>query len=305
LSNSFIARRSNGLGIAAIALAAFLWSVAAIVASYLFQSGVTPIQLATARATIAAIGLAIFILRGQKLRWDMRLPCWGTAKHSIGLGISLAMVTFTYYVAIDRLAVAVALVIQYTAPAIVVLVSAIRRRRLPDLTMLLASGVALVGVALVSGLGAAELKLDTIGLIAAILSAISFAGYTLFSEAMVHDYGAIGVMFRGFLISSLFWLGIQISQGFPEAVFQPGNAIGILFTGIGGTLIPFCLLCWGIGQVSVERGTIAATLEPVMAAILAWLLLGQTLTVLQIIGSGLILAAVTSLQIQQARTQQP
>lgn len=294
MSNSLTTPRSGGLGLAAIALAAFLWSVAAIVASNLFRSGVTPVQLATARATIAVIGLAVLTWRGQKLKWDTR---------SIGLGISLAMVTFTYYVAIDRLSVAIALVIQYTAPAIVVLTSALRKQKLPDLTMLIAAGIALLGVALVSGVGAGELKLDTLGLIAAVLSAIFFAGYTLFSEAMVHDYGAIGVMFRGFLISSLFWLGVQFSQGIPEAVFQPSNLPGIVFTGIGGTLIPFCLLCWGIQQVSVERGTIAATLEPVIAAILAWLLLGQTLTVLQILGSGLILAAVTSLQIQQSHQQ--
>ncbi|WP_088891028.1 EamA family transporter [Leptolyngbya ohadii] len=297
MANSLSVRRSSGLGLGAIALAAFLWSVAAIVASRLFQNGVTPSQLATARATIAAIGLGLFYLRGKPLnRQTFRLD-----KRGIGLGISLAMVTFTYYVAIDRLSVAIALVIQYTAPAIVVLVSAARKRRFPDLVMLLASGIALLGVALVSGLGAGELRLDTVGLIGAILSAIFFAGYTLFSDAMVQDFGAIGVMFRGFLISSLFWLGVQVSQGFPAAVFQPANLPGILFTGIGGTLIPFCLLCWGIQQVSVERATIAATLEPVMAAVLAWLLLGQTLTPLQIIGSGLILAAVTSLQLWQSR----
>lgn len=293
MANLQVARRSSSLGLAAIALAALLWSVAAIVASHLFQAGVTPTQLATARATIAAIGLGLLSFRGQKLRWDQR---------SIGLGISLAMVTFTYYVAIDRLSVAIALVIQYTAPAIVVLVNAVRKRTLPDLSMLLAAAVALLGVALVSGLGAAQIELDLLGLIAAILSAISFAAYTLFSDAMVRDHSAIEVMARGFLISCLFWLGVQTTQGFPAAVFEPQNLPGILFTGIGGTLIPFCLLCWGIGKVSVERGTIAATLEPVMAAILAWVLLGQTLTLLQIIGSGLILAAVTSLQIRQSRS---
>lgn len=286
-------RRNSGLGLAAIALAATLWAIAAIVASNLFQGGVSPFELTTARAVIAAVGLAIVyrIVQPSRQRMNWRI---------LLLGLSLAMVTVTYYIAISRLSVAVALVIQYTAPAIVVAIEAFKLRRIPPFVTVAAVISVIAGVALLSGLGTSTLQVDSLGLLAAGLSALSFCSCTLLSEAVVDTYGAIGVMYRAFLISSLFWVAVQFSQGFPAAVFLPENILGILFVGIGGTLIPFCLMCWGIQQVRAERGAIAATLEPVIAAILAWLWLGQTLSLAQMIGGILVIAAIASLQIHQA-----
>jgi drug/metabolite transporter, DME family len=274
----------------AIVVAASLWAIAAIVASWLFQAGVTPFELATARAVIAAIGLASVsqVWRSPHPRLDWRI--WT-------LGLSLALVTASYYVAISRLSVAVALVVQYTAPAIVVIITALRVRRLPSGMTIAAVVAALLGVALVSGLGESDIRLDGLGLIAAGFSALCFSSYTLLSESVVNTYGAMGVMFRGFTISSLFWLTFQITQGFPSALFLTDHLLGILFVGIGGTLIPFSLLCWGIQQVQAERAAIAATLEPVIATVLAWLILGQTLGWSQIAGGILVLAAVIGLQL--------
>ncbi|HEY9622596.1 MAG TPA: EamA family transporter [Crinalium sp.] len=288
-------RYSSGLGLSAIALAATLWAIAAIVAAKLFQSGVTPFELATSRAVIAAIGLAGINQIQQSSR---RLLDW----RILLLGVSLALVTASYYVAISRLSVAVAIVIQYTAPALVVTIESFKRQRRPPIITAIAVVVALLGVTFVSGLGTSDLRLDGIGLIAAGMSAVFFCSYTLLSEAAVDTYGAIGVMYRGFAVSSLFWVAFQISQGIPNAVFLPANIPGILFVGIGGTLIPFSLLCWGIQQVRVERGAIAASLEPVMATVMAWIWLGQTLSGMQMLGGFLVILAVLSLQLHQTRS---
>lgn len=285
-------QHSSGIGIAAIALAATLWAIAAIVASELFSAGVTPFELATSRAVIAAIGLAAM----SRFWNDTRRPIdW----RILALGLSLALVTISYYVAIDRLAVAVAIVIQYTAPALVVALGALKARRLPAPSVIAALITALLGVTLVSGLFAGQLKFDGLGLLAAGMSALFFASYTLLSESVVDTYGPIGVMSRAFVVSSLFWVAFQTSQGFPEALFIPQNLLRILFVGIGGTLVPFSLLCWGIQQVRAERGTIAATLEPVVATVLAWVFLGQALSVIQIAGGILVLIAIVSLQLRQ------
>lgn len=306
------------LGFAAIALAATLWAIAAIVASRLFQAGVTPFQLATARAVITAIGLGSVLVLGAATAPPSRrmLASDGSRSDSgwvgqiwrslrlnwqiLALGLSLALVTASYYVAIAHLAVAVALVIQYTAPALVVAIEALRARRLPKTATLISVAAALLGVGLVSGVGNSQLKLDALGLVGAGLSAVFFCSYTLLSQSLVDRYGAMGVMGRGFLVSSLFWLAVQFTQGVPVAVFQVENLPGILFVGIGGTLIPFCLLCWGIQQVRAERGAIAATLEPVVATGLAWLWLGQRLSFSQVMGSILVVGAVAALQIVQA-----
>jgi drug/metabolite transporter, DME family len=289
----------KNLGLMAIAMAAMLWAVAAIVASELFAAGVQPFELAMARTAIAAIGLALIHQFGPaSLKSPGAKPLlrrWFEWRLVL-LGFALAFVTVSYYVAIDRLAVAVALVIQYTAPALVVALTALRMRQWPAPATIGAVIVAIVGVVLVSGVLSSQLTLNSLGLVAAGLSALFFASYTVLSESVVHTYGAIGVMFRAFIVSSLFWIGFQTTQGIPTAVFAPANLPGILFVGIGGTLVPFSLLCWGIQQVQASQASIAATLEPVIAAVLAWLWLGQTLDWVQIIGGILILLAVASLQ---------
>lgn len=73
-----------------------------------------------------------------------------------------------------------------------------------------------------------------------------------------------------------------------------------LFVGVGGTLVPFSLLCWGIQQIRVDRAAITATLEPVIATVLAWIWLGQTLSLMQIMGGILVLLAVVSLQLRSS-----
>ncbi|MBF2080267.1 MAG: hypothetical protein IGR76_17565 [Synechococcales cyanobacterium T60_A2020_003] len=59
-----------------------------------------------------------------------------------------------------------------------------------------------------SGVGTTGLQIDSIGLLTASLSALFFASNTLLNESMVQTYGAIGSMFRGFAVSSAFWLAI-------------------------------------------------------------------------------------------------
>lgn len=281
----------RSLGLVAIAIAAILWAIAAIVARNLFRHGVTPFDLAMARTVVAVLGLGLMGQFRQPLR------TWINGRVLL-LGLSLALVTATYYLAIARLSVAVAIVIQYTAPALVVLWTALQTWRRPSAAVMAAVTVAMVGVALVSGLGNSQLHLDGLGLMAAGFSAVFFASYALLSESMADRFGALGVMFRGFVVSSLFWVTFHLVRGFPVSVLQPATLPDILFVGIGGTLVPFCLMCWGIQQVSAERGAIAATLEPVVATLLAWLWLGQSLGMGQMVGGVLVLGAIGALQMR-------
>lgn len=282
-------------GMVAIALAATLWAIGGNVAGKLFQTGVLPFELAMARAVMAAAGLLVVDRLSGKSR---PLFPW----QAIPLGLSLALVTITYYVAIARLSVAVAIVLEYTSPVLVVVWMTITQRQKPSRPVVLALALALTGVILVSGVFAQNWMLDPLGLLAAGLSAVFFASYTLFSASLVHTYGAIGTMSRGFLVSSLFWVTVQATQGVPRSLLAPDHWVGVVFIGLGGTLLPFALFCWGIRQVRADRATIAATLEPVLAAAIAWIWLNQPLTLFQIIGGALVLGSVVMLQISVRRS---
>jgi drug/metabolite transporter (DMT)-like permease len=279
----------------AIALAALLWAVAATVARDLFDAGVPPIQLVEARAILSALGLAL-IPAAWRTRGDRAAaPGWIV----VALGASIALVNAAYYTAIARLAVAVAIVLQYLGPGMVVAWNAVTSRRRPSTEVIVAVVIAFIGVVFVSELPGGDVgTIDLIGLGAGLASALFFAAYTLQSERAAARYGPIGAVFRAFAAASVLWVIYQAPQGWPSALFESQNIGRVLFVGILGTLTPFLLYVWAVRRIRSERAVIAATLEPLFAGIVAWLWLGQVLSLLQIVGGVLILAAVLWLQLR-------
>jgi drug/metabolite transporter (DMT)-like permease len=280
-------------GLAAILAAAALWSVAAVAARDLFDRGVDPLELAEARSFIAAFCLALIPSARRKAQ-D------GSAFAVIALGLSIALVNAVYYSAIARLDVAVALVLQYTAPALVVGWVAINKRRFPSTDVLAALVVTFGGVVLVSGVVGADVgPMDGAGVAFGFASSVLFAAYTLLSERAGAAYGVLGALLRGFCAAAVMWTIFQASRGWPEELFMSENIGAVIFVGIAGTFMPFILFLWGVQQVRAERAAIAATSEPVLAAVIAWFWLDQILTTMQLLGGALILIGVVALQIRQ------
>ena len=281
-------------GLGAIALAAALWAVGAVVAAGLFDDGVRPLELAEARSVISALGLAAI---PASWRAPAETPGRRVTRSLVLLGACIGLVNAVYYVAIDRLPVAVALVLQYTAPAMVVVYTALRMRKRPTNEVVLAVVLALAGVALVSGLLGADLgTVDPLGLAMGIASAALFAAYTLIGESVIRTYGPLGAMFRAFAVAGSLWICWQLFNGLPRELFELANLPRVLLIGLGATLAPFLLYLWGIERVRAERAAIAATLEPVLGALVAWTFLGQTLGAMQMVGGALVIAAVILIQ---------
>ncbi len=284
------------LGLVAIGTAAALWAIAAAVASDLFDRGVKPLELAEARSVIAVVGFGFIALLRRERRSAVRVP----APHLIILGLSIALVNAAYYLAIDHLDVAVAIVLQYTAPAFVVTYAALRLKRMPDVQITTALVLALIGVVVASEIPAGDLgNLDLIGILFGLASGVLFATYTLLSEAVGAAYGPIGGMLRAFSVATTFWLVYQVFNGWPGELFVARNLIPILYVGIAGTLIPFLLYVWAIGHVVPERAAIAATLEPALAGVVAFIWLDEALSAMQITGGIIALAAVVTLQMKR------
>ncbi len=280
-------------GLVAVGCAAALWAVSAALARALFDEGVEPLELVQARAVISAAGLALIPAAWARTERP-QVPI------VLALGVAIALVNATYYVAIDRLAVAVAIVLQYVGPALVVLWTALSLRRAPGLDVLYAVAFAFLGVVLVSELPAGNFgEIDVLGIVIGLATAVCFASYTILSEKAGESYGVIGTLFRGFVVASVLWVAFQAFRGWPSELFTSDHLPTVLFIGVGGTLVPFLLYLWGVQRVRAERASIAATLEPVLVALIAWVWLGQSLSPMQVAGGLLIIGAVLSLQVRR------
>jgi DME family drug/metabolite transporter len=307
--------RSDTAGLAAIGLAAALWAGAAVVARSLFEDGVEPILVAEARSIVAALGLLLGWAVTRATGRSERTPAAASSAprrkprtlwpHIVGLGLSIALVNATYYLAIRHLPVAVAIVLQYTAPVLVVGWAALVARRRPGRDVLTALVAAVAGVVLVSEVFSAGTgSLDGFGIAMGLASAVLFATYTVLAERVTAEYGPVGAMRRAFLAASAFWIVVQVPQGWPSVLIQSDHVWRVLGIGVLGTLAPFLLYVWGIARVAAERASIAATLEPVLAAAVAWVWLGQALGVAQIVGGILVLVAVVSLNVGPRRRRE-
>src|SRR5688500_16427042 len=197
--------------------AATLWAVNGAVSKVILDSGLSALRLSEVRSTGAFVGLALALalFAPRKLRVSRRelpmLVLFGVA--------GLAFVQWFYFVAIHRMSLAVALLIQYLAPLLVALFSRyvlhvdVRRR------IWLALALALVGLSFVLELwGGAEL--DGIGVGASLLAAMSYALYILVAERELGRRDAISLTTYGFLFASLFWAVVQPWWTFPAGVVR-------------------------------------------------------------------------------------
>lgn len=285
----------SSLGLVAILFTVLFWAVAANVAYDLFTVGINPLELAGASAIIATFGLAVlhsFFGRGQTRRMSWK---------QFVLGLVLVCLVGADYIAIQQLPVAIAIVLLFTSPILVVLWTSFTSHNAPSRLVAIALILSILGVVLVSKLLESDLEqVNWFGIAVGLTTAVFFAAYIVLSEQLSGSGEAISILLKTYAVASLFWLAYQFTHGLPLTLLTPDNLPKVIFVGIAGNLLPYLLFLWSIQRVSAERAAIVATLEPLVAAIVAWTWFGQTLTMLQIIGGFLIVVAVTALQLKSA-----
>jgi drug/metabolite transporter (DMT)-like permease len=279
-----------------VVAAAFCWGLNAIFAKAAFDHGVPPARLAEARATVALLALAPLLAwwRPALLRAPRSsLPLLGA------FGVCVAAVNFAYYLAIDHLPVGVAISLQYTAPVLLLGFAAVVARRPPGPLAWAAGALTLAGAVLVSRALEGGGGMDAVGLTAGLASAVLFAAYLLLAERG----GRLGVppatvLLWGFVAAVAVWSVAEPWWSWPFGrLADPRVALAVLGVGLVGTLLPFFLAVDAVRHIPAATAGIAATSEPVFAAALAWLLLGQHLAAGQLAGGLLVVAGVVLAQV--------
>jgi drug/metabolite transporter, DME family len=292
--------RRSTVAILRVCAAAAAWGLGAIFAKNGFEGGIPPARMAAARVVVALVVLvAVLAWRRRDL---LRLPRRDLPL-LVAFGTSVSVVNLSYYVAIDRLAVGVAISLQYTGPTLVLLWTAVVTRRRPTPLAWVAAGVTLVGAILVSQALQADARLDPFGLAAALLAAVTFGTTLLTAEALAHrGVHPATVLVWGFATGVVIWSIVQPWWSFPVAALaDPGVVVSVLGVGLVGTLIPFFLEVGAVKVLPAAVAGIAATSEPVFASGFAWLLLGQQLAAGQVAGGVITIAGVVLAHIGEAR----
>ncbi|HYM63888.1 MAG TPA: DMT family transporter [Gaiellaceae bacterium] len=284
--------------------AVLLWSINATVSKIVLESaGLSALRLSEVRASGSAVILlvAVALLRPVSLRTN-RLEL----AFLVVFGIcGLALVQLFYFVALGRLNIGIALVIEYIAPVLVALYARFFvhepvRRRLWAAIALSLAGLSLV-VDLWSGV-----TLSTTGVLACLAAAVAYALYIVMADRSLRGgRDAASLLAYGFLFASIFWAIVQPWWSFPtESVGASASLLGRLdefsapvwlllgYIVVLGTVVPFVLIVTALHHISPTRTVIVAMLEPVLAAAVAYAWLGEELTGQQIAGSLLVLGGI-------------
>jgi drug/metabolite transporter (DMT)-like permease len=290
------------LGYVMVATAATLFAVNGSVSKVVLSSGLSSLELAQIRNTCAAILFLAFLLvfTPSRLRVGRRELLFLVAFGLVGI----ALVQWLYFVAIENLPVGVALLIEFTAPLFVALFARfvyneqIRRR------IWVAVALCITGLALVVELWAG-VAFSTVGVTAAFGGALSLTAYLLMAERERRHRDAASLSFYGFLFAALLWAVLQPLWDFPwstldDSVSLQGNLSEhtapvwalVGFVVVIGTMITFSLLTGALRHISATRASIVATLEPVVATVVAWLWLGETFGTTQLVGGAIVLAGI-------------
>ncbi|EFH80364.1 protein of unknown function DUF6 transmembrane [Ktedonobacter racemifer DSM 44963] len=286
------------MGYAMAASASLLFGFNGNLSRLLFDGGITPVTLVEFRMLIGGLCLLALMLVGwrQGLKWYTRQ--WGWI---IAFGLTLALVTYTYFMAISLLPIAVALIIQFSAAAWMALGEALWRRKLPTRPVLLALLCTLGGLLLLTGAWHLNLNgLNPLGLLFAVLALLSFIAYLLLGKRVGRDVPSLPATSYGALVAAVFWLCIQPPWTIPAATWSWQNLLLMAVVGIAGMAIPFALELGALRHVEATRIGIVTTLELVAGSIIAYFWLGQLLDLPQIIGCVLVLVGLVVLQYDAA-----
>jgi drug/metabolite transporter (DMT)-like permease len=286
-------------------LGAVFFSFNGVVAKLVLTSGLSSMRLTQVRCGGAFIflGLYIFLRYRDKLnakREDLPLL------FAYGI-IGFLLVQALYFVAIARLNVSVALILEFTAPIWIVLWLRFVKHKVVPRLMWVAIFLAFGGLVLIAQVWKGR-TLDPIGVAAALLDGIVLAAFFLLGEKLTAKRDVESLMVYGFGFASL---GLAIAMpwwSYPTEIFtqsmnlqgrfaaynMPGWVL-IAWVIIMGTIVPYLLVVKGLKLLSASTSSVMGMAEPVLAGVFAWIWLSETWNFIQLVGGvtviiGIILA---------------
>jgi drug/metabolite transporter (DMT)-like permease len=299
--------RNPALGVGLVVLGATLFIVNAGVSRVALRAGVDPVTLTTIRVTGSTLVLVLFaaLFRPAALRPPGGRLAWLLVAHGL---IGVAALQWTYFVAIDRLPVGMALLLEYQAPILVAVWARLVQKEDVRGRMWVGLALAMVGLAAATGIWRG-LAFDVVGIVAGLGAAVCFATYFLIGEHGVGLLDPLRVILWSFLVATValnlvspltaFDTGLLDDQvsllGRLADVYVPVWSL-LLWVVLLGTLVPFAVELAALGHLRATTVTMIAMIEPVGVSALGWLWFYESLDAVALVGGVAVVAGIVLAQ---------
>ena len=265
--------KKSNIGVLCLLAAGVLWSLAGVCAKYIPWN---PLSISCIRGLVAAAAIGCI-----RRKWTVTLT-----RSTVAAALCMN-VTFILFMSANKLTTAAnAIVLQYTAPVYVILLTALVLKVKPKPVDLVAVVLIITGIVLffVDHLGHGALLGDCLGL----LSGVSFAGVFFFNglpDAHPQEASYLGCLLSGLLLPVLFFDKSLITEGaLPWLV--------ILFMGVFQLGLAYYLFAKGVQHTSSITASLICSVEPILNPIWVFLLMGERPGPLAILGAGVVIVTV-------------
>jgi drug/metabolite transporter (DMT)-like permease len=266
-----------------VIMTALLWGAGGVLGRYTLAQGVDPLHFSTLRAIICAVAFFVTLLitnKGLPLPKKKDLPFF--AAYGL-IGVSIFNVLFFY--AIKLTSVAVAFVLLYTAPIFVVILSFLflgeRLTKVKGLALFLT----FVGcILVVKAYDLENFSLSLLGVVTGLGAGLAYGLYTIFGKWATKEYRPWATAFYAFGFGALFIGLYQLAVGFDMSHYSLKAWFLILVMSIVCTYLPYGLFTMALSLLEASRVSIVVTMVPVVATATAWIFLGETVELIQLLG---------------------
>ena len=282
--------------------AAFGFAAGGVAAKVLREANLDAFRLTQIRITSAALILLIIaLIKGKKQLAVKRSEIKDLVLFGV---IGIAVVNSFYYFALKYLYVSVALIIEFTAPIWIALYLRFVKKKNISRTAWIGIICAFSGLVLISQVWTGK-SLHPLGVIVAILDALALAYYFLTADRLGQNRSSLSLTTWGMGIAAIFWAIALPWWNFPfefltktfslsgelSRFSAPGWAL-ILWIVVTATVIPYLLTVTAIKELSASTSSVIAMLEPIIAGVIAWILLNEAFTNIQLFGCAVVLFGI-------------
>ena len=285
-----------------VILAGVLWGVINIFVRHLSAAGLDAMQIAGIRMLIAAVLFTLVIALKDRSLLKIRLKdVW----MFIGTGIiSVVFFNICYFYTMINGQASVAVVLLYTSPIFIMLLSAVIFKEKITGRKITALILTFAGCVLVAGLLGGDYTLSPLILLTGILSGLFYGLYTIFGRFALAKYDTMTVTAYTFIfgfIGSVPFAGYGKSSGIIKA--DPGVALWGIGIGIVCTILPYFFYTWGLQRMESGKAAIIVAVEPVVGALIGMTVFKESHNIMKIAGICLIIAAIVLLNLKPRGSQ--
>lgn len=301
--------RSQAIGAAMYLIAAFLFALNGSVAKAQIEAGLSAAQVTEIRTIGCALLLLVFLALTKPASLRVRraeipfLLLFGV--------LAYALTPFLFFLSVELLPVAIAALLAFLAPVLVALWLRFVKREPVGRGIWVALALVVGGLLLVSQVWSG-MTLDPLGVFYGLLTAAALAAYLLLGEEGARRRDVMSLAFWGFAIATVFWSILAPWWNFPWDLM--GTTTSMLDGAITGipvwslivlmvvvSVVPFVLVLMSLQRIGAQRGGILGTTEPVWAALIAFVLLGEVISPVQGLGGLIVLAGVIVAELASQR----